>query len=189
MSSRFIHLELAVHPEQWVDWALNNKIDMRIINFIQYMPNHLHNFDPENQVSKTFACPRTWVFLSKLISDLQNTKLDEITSLIIGSVGEGVGREFQQFIKIYSRLAKFEEILVDPINAKLPESPAESYGSIGMLGTKITVENCGTVIKFIQRMPLDFQILIVKNINKINPEVYKSPKLSEWKSNVVREIG
>ncbi|MHA1754665.1 MAG: ATP-binding protein, partial [Candidatus Odinarchaeia archaeon] len=112
MQSRLIHLEIKADLSAWVNWAMQNDIDYRIIAFLQFKPDLLHKFNPSHN-DITFPCPRTWHFLSKLIKNwktIPNTKLP----LLTGTVSEGVGIEFKIFCDIFTTLPKIEDIIANP---------------------------------------------------------------------------
>ena len=95
--------------DEWINWAINNDMDSRIIGFVSWKPSNLHivNFDD----GQKFTTERGWARLNTLIKGEDNfEKID----LISGSaIGEGIAREFLAFCKIQDTI-KLEEIIRNP---------------------------------------------------------------------------
>jgi len=100
LANRFIHFEMKVSFDDWMDWAVNNKIHQDIIGYLNFAKGDLNDFDPKSS-SRSFATPRSWTFVSDLIAD--DTLSDNvITDLVAGTVGEGLAIKF----KAHRRVAK-----------------------------------------------------------------------------------
>ena len=56
---RLFHVTMRADTEAWITWALQNKIDERIVGFIDQNRKHLFTFDPKAK-DPTFATPRGW---------------------------------------------------------------------------------------------------------------------------------
>ena len=67
LASRFVHLEIKVDPSDWCEWGAANGIAPETLFFIQLRPELLHQFDPQSREA-AFACPRTWEFVSNVVS-------------------------------------------------------------------------------------------------------------------------
>ena len=108
MQSRMIHLNLMVDTESWLEWANTHNVDHRVISFIKFRPELLHKFNPSH-ADNTFASPRTWEFLSKIIVDKKEfTKTDH--AVLVGTVGEGPATEFRAFCDVYKDLPTIEDM-------------------------------------------------------------------------------
>lgn len=111
LCSRFLHFVLQPPaPDDWINWALNNGIDDRIVGFIQAFPNALFRFKATDK-TKAYPTPRTWKFASDLIKEEKS--LDIIHLLVSSAVGKGTATEFINFLKLAKQLP-FEEILKNP---------------------------------------------------------------------------
>ena len=99
---------MRIDVAQWVQWANANKLDHRVIAYIQSVPDNLHKFDPDHN-DKTFACPRTWEFVSKLIKNTPGS-LQPKLPLLAGTVSEPIARAFIIYTEVISkeRQAKIE---------------------------------------------------------------------------------
>jgi hypothetical protein len=103
--SRFIHIEVLPHVEEWLQWAVQNGIEERVIGFIKFRGDMLLQVRPD-RVSVNFPCPRAWEFLSTLLK--AGVPAEEAAE---AAVGIGAAAEFKGWLEIYKRLPDVEGIL------------------------------------------------------------------------------
>jgi hypothetical protein len=176
--SRIIHFEMAANTEAWLAWANKNKIDFRITSFINFKPELLHKFDPSHN-DKTFACPRTWEFLSKMI--IGWNKIDRSkTALIAGTVSEGVGREFMGFCQIFQKLPTIQRILANPTGFTIDNEPSIRYAISGLLSNHLSDANGDVLMKAINRLPIEFQVICLQGAIVRDRSVGKSKAVRTW---------
>jgi hypothetical protein len=180
MQSRLIHLNLIIKHKEWLDWANENGIDHRITSFIEFKPGLLHSFNPDHK-DNTFASPRTWEFASKLIKDKSEITL-LMTKILAGTIGEGAAREFKGFTDVYESLPKIREIMANPTTVPINTSPDVMFAITGMVSHEVTKDNIEPLMKFVERLPLEFQIITWISSIKRNKEVYGFPAIKEWVS-------
>jgi hypothetical protein len=185
MQSRLIHLKLAVDKDQWIEWAYKNKIDHRIISFIQFKPELLHKFDPKHS-DNTFPCPRTWHFLSRLIH--KQPQLQSKLALVIGTVGEGPAYEFTEFCKIFDKLPSTKQILANPESVKVPDEPSILYAISGLVATLINKNNIAKLFSIINQMPAEFQVITLQNTIRENRELFGVPEVQNWMATAAKEL-
>jgi MoxR-like ATPase len=109
LANRFIHQELKVDFNSWLDWAAENKIHKDVVGYISFAKQDLYDFDAKS-ASRAFATPRTWTFVSELLYDNELDD-DTATNLIAGTVGEGLAVKFAAHRKVAGRMPKPEDIL------------------------------------------------------------------------------
>jgi hypothetical protein len=179
MQSRLVHFELATDVEAWTEWASKNKLDFRVISFVHNLPDKLHAFDP-NHSDKTFACPRTWEFVSKILTVAGSTPLRDLLPLIAGTIGEGAAREFIMYTETLSEMATIDEILRDPLNAKLKDEPSLLYAASHLVATHAKKANIDTLMKFVSRMPFEFETITLQNILRREESLKDEPVIQDW---------
>ncbi len=162
MQSRLVHLELQTDLKSWIAWASKNGIDHRIIAYVQQKPENLHKFDPKHN-DKTFACPRTWEFASKLIIN-EPDNIKDYTALLCGTIGKGIGREFITWSNMYTEIPSFDEIKKDPKGCKLPDEPAIKYAISHLIAANVSEKNLDMVFPYIERLPVEFETITLQNI-------------------------
>lgn len=177
MQSRLMHLEVDISSEDWLAWAYGANVDPRVTSYIAFAPDKLHEFDPKHH-DKTFPCPRTWDFMSKYgkANDLNAEHLPAMA----GIIGEGPARAFLGYCDIGSKLPSYAAILAKPDTLDVPDEPSALYFTCGTLASKTTVKDLPTIVKYIERMSMEFQIICFRDMFKRTPEVKKEPVMRKW---------
>jgi hypothetical protein len=178
MQSRMIHLNLMVDPEAWLDWANASDIDHRVISFIKFRPELLHKFNPSH-ADDTFASPRTWEFLSKIISDkIKFSKTDH--AVLTGTVGEGPATEFRAFCEVYKDLPNIEDMIENPTTVTIPNEPGHQYAMTTLISHHANDDTIEPLMIVIKKLPIEFQVVVLKDIYSIAPELKQNPIIQDW---------
>ena len=109
LANRFIHQEMKVDFPSWQEWAVMNKIHKDVVGYLSFAKQDLYDFDAKS-ASRAFATPRSWSFVSQLLSD-ENVDDDTLTNLIAGTVGEGLAVKFMSHRKVAGRMPNPKDIL------------------------------------------------------------------------------
>jgi hypothetical protein len=124
LANRFVHIELKADFKSWHLWAFENKVHPQVVGYLERFPNHLYDFDPKAN-ERSFATPRSWVFVSELVQDSEDGEDDlseiELKDLVAGTVGQGKAHEFMVFRKYAHSLPKATDILSGEVT-KLSDS-------------------------------------------------------------------
>jgi hypothetical protein len=180
MQSRLIHLNLVTSHDDWLEWANNNGIDHRVISFIKFRPERLHTFDP-NHNDDTFACPRTWSFLSDIIK--HTSKFDYVDyALMSGTVGQGPATEFKAYCDIYTSLPTIEDMINNPTGVKLPgnSEPDKQYAITTLISHNMNADNIDALIKVTGKLPPEMQLLTLKDVYSKTPDLKGHPLIIKW---------
>jgi hypothetical protein len=119
LANRFVHLELRTDYEDWLNWATLNRIHEQVVGYVGFAKQDLYDFDPKG-ASRSFATPRSWSFVSELLSD-ETLPENTLTDLIAGAIGEGLAVKFMAHRKVAKQMPKPEDILngkIDKISIK-----------------------------------------------------------------------
>ena len=108
LANRFVHIELRVDYEDWMQWATLNRIHPDVVGYVTFAKQDLYDFDPKGS-SRSFATPRSWSFVSQLLSD--SLPESTLTDLVAGAVGEGLAVKFMNHRKISGQLPNPSDIL------------------------------------------------------------------------------
>ena len=117
--------------DDWTDWAVANKIDSKIIGFINFKPSNLHKVDFEDE--QKFTTERGWERLNNLIKGISDLKTLELVSS--SAISEGVAKEFVAFCKIQDKV-KLEEIIKNPEKLEAIKEISIKYFVITALAEK-----------------------------------------------------
>lgn len=112
LANRFVHLELRVDFEDWLNWAVENKINKDVVGYISFAKQDLYDFDPKT-ASRAFATPRSWAFVSELLDD--DISEATLADLVSGAIGEGTAVKFMAHRKVASRMPNPSDILAGKV--------------------------------------------------------------------------
>lgn len=140
LANRFTHVELEANFEDWQKWAINANVHADVVGFLSYHKQHLFTFDPKSP-DKAFATPRSWAFVGDLISDNLPESLN--TTLVAGTVGEGLAIEFQQHRKVSSKLPKPDDVLTGKVKDLHVKEISAMYS--------LTISMCYTLQEWVKR--------------------------------------
>jgi hypothetical protein len=124
LANRFIHIEMRADFTAWVDWAVNHDVHKDVVGYLSFAKQDLYDFDAKS-ASRSFATPRSWVFVSELLED---EDLDDTTAtdLIAGTVGEGLAVKFMAHRKVAGKLPNPEDVLSGKVkDLKIDEVSAQ----------------------------------------------------------------
>lgn len=178
VKSRFASiLELEVNVDDWVDWAIEQDMPVELIAFIRFRPNLLHDFKPTGDIVNT-PNPRTVAYVGKML----NAGLSDNVSyeVISGAAGEGFAAEFLGFLKIYRDLPDIEKLIADPDNTDVPTEPSMLFAICGALSAKANKKNFANIIRYTDRLPAEFQVLLVKDAIKTSKSLADTKVFSDW---------
>lgn len=178
LQSRLVHIELEVDHKEWVEWANTNGIHHYITSYINFKPGQLYAFKPDHS-DKTYACPRTWEFADRILKVTEDGDHDRLV-LLSGTVSEGVAREFLGFTKIYQELPTMARLMSDPEGIKVPDEPSILFALTGSISHNATMENFGNLAKFINRLPMEFQVVCLRETLQRNNEMKKHEAIRKW---------
>ena len=65
LANRLLHIEILSDFDSWYEWALQHKIDKRILGYLAFDNSRL-NVEPDIE-ELAFPTPRSWEFVSKLL--------------------------------------------------------------------------------------------------------------------------
>lgn len=171
MQSRVVHLEMEANLKDFMDYAVKADFDSRILGFLEFQPSKLHSFKPDHN-DKTFACPRTWEFASRLIKGKPLERLS--LPLLAGTLSEGVAVELHTFIKEFQHLPRYEQILESPKTLAIPPEPSTKYALITMLADKVVYDDLDKIFQFVERLPAEFQAVFFRTLYRKDPKFKKS---------------
>jgi len=115
LANRFIHLEVITNLKEFKSYALEHKIDDRIISFLNFRPKLLHKIDKN---SPSWPSPRSWTIADDLL---------KAAISIDPAIGEAAASEFRSFCKIYKTLPDIEPILKGKSSPEFPEDLSAKY--------------------------------------------------------------
>jgi hypothetical protein len=102
------------------------------------------------------------------------------TKVLAGTVGEGAAREFKGFTEVYESLPKISSIISNPTGVVINNSPDVLYATTGLIAHEVNKANINQIMQFVNRLPLEFQMITWISSIKRNREIYSLPAIKEW---------
>lgn len=178
VKSRFCSIiELNPDLNDWVAWALGAGIPTELIAFIRYRSDFLHDFKPTADITNS-PCPRTLHNVGKLMQVGLPPELEY--DVFSGAAGEAFAAEFTGFLRIFRTLPNPDLIMMDPDKAEVPSDPATLYALCGALSRKASDNTMERIVRYANRMPADFSVLLIKDCKDLNPDVLNTRAYIEW---------
>jgi hypothetical protein len=176
LKERFGMVELAI-PEidSWIEWAVKHDVDTRIITYLKFQPQFLYKFEPKGKDKN--ANPRSWVFLSKHIREIENN-YDKIFIKAGQFVGEGIASQFTAYCKL-ARKIDIDELIKNPAKMKDFWEKAKEidikYAVVSGVSEKYRqnpklFDSVATLTGYIEP---EFAILLLRIVKEMNPNDFR----------------
>jgi len=180
LANRFVHFEMEVDVDDWRFWAYESGIDEKIIAYISYKNEHLFTFDAKND-SKSFATPRSWEYVDKILKS--NISEELLLETISGTISKEVAVGFLSFIKVMKRLPNIDEILKSgegEYSGDVDVLYALSVGLVsGVLKDK-TDENIDNLLNYTLDLKSEFAVMIVQDLQRNGVTMEHSEVFKKW---------
>ena len=178
LRDRFSHYELDVNYEDWCNWAAKNKLDPTVVSFIQYRTNLLYNFSADEYA---FPTPRSWHFVSKLLSTLPDDRSTQSSFFSVASlVGDGPAGEFIAFKEVADSLPDIDGLINKPETYKKDDNPAILYALTGAVAARASDDKMENIMKVNKKLPVEFQVILVKGALAVEQDLRKNPEVKKW---------
>lgn len=184
--NRFVWLFMESDAAQWIEWALKEKIDHKIIDFIATFPTYL-NKKNSNDLDAT---PRSYERIAKAYAYYKSQEDIPRTiflNILKGNIGQTLGEELLHFLeKDYLPLISYEDLMCgeDVSERILQNISQENHTRLYLAAQKIFYEiekhieatNQEVVItrlmKLLDHYPVDLKIGLMKDMRKSYPHLY-----------------
>jgi hypothetical protein len=135
LGNRFTQVNYVPDFKSWKEWAID-KIDPRIIDFLEFNQEYFYNLDDDPEKS-IFASPRSWEAASNNLALLMQDAKDEgyrissrdVVEVVGSDVGLDIATELGAFLRLLETFRKedIEKILKNPDKAPLPKKAGTGY--------------------------------------------------------------
>jgi MoxR-like ATPase len=116
--NRFVHIEVRVDFDDWQTWALGAKVHPDVVGYLTAFKDQLFQFEP-GSAARGFATPRSWHFVSDIVTANPDMSEQVGLGLICGAVGDGSGIQFMEHRRHAADLPHSDDIL----NGRLKKMP------------------------------------------------------------------
>ena len=170
---RRITVPMGVDKKEWLPWAKEAGIHVKVRSAIEWRGALLYSFDPKSK--GTNPTPRGWQKLSNILYQMDHDghDVDILEMLAPGCVGEGAWAVTKGFWDHEENLASHEEILADPEGAKLPGGGRDSGD--GPSGQWAMASNISYELSLMksknQHLPVSDAEALITYINRFDDEI------------------
>jgi len=173
---RLLFLDVEVDVDDAVSYLSSVGVNSVITGFMRYRPELLLKVDRDNnQGSSPRAYERLNTILNMNLNDVD--KREAVASL----VGDGICAEFYGFMKVHNELVSFEDIVANPMSAKISEDPAVNYALSSLISSKVNEKNIGAVLQYLNRLPhQEFAVLTMKDAISRTPSIKSTKEFRAW---------
>jgi Ni,Fe-hydrogenase III small subunit len=84
------------------------------------------------------------------------------------------------FIELFHSMGSLDEIIADPVNAKLPTEPSTRYAVCTALGRLATKKNFAPIVTYAERLPREAQILVVHDATTRDEALKNTATYGKW---------
>jgi len=177
LANRFVHLPIAcslpslsldaegidVDFAQWKEWAFEHGVSEEVLAFLNYRQNLV--WKPTGQVA--YPTPRMWAdYVSIIVKEIG---LDY--KAIAGCIGDGPAAEFTAFCRVKGEMPDPDKIMKGE-DVAAPTRPDVTYALCGALAVRViksrnrksAPEIAENVMKYTMKLPVEFQVLLLKDI-------------------------
>jgi hypothetical protein len=190
LKDRFVTImELISSLEDWITWAIKNKLPYEIISYVRYCPEILDEWKPTPDFSRT-PTPRGIFGVAKMLRAGIPSKLQ--LKMIAGAIGKSRATGLVGFLKVYNDLINPDEVILDPAKASIPTEPGHIYALCGALAARATQSTIENIITYANRFSDpkefsdgetmdEFSVLLVRDaVAKERNKLSKCRKFAEW---------
>jgi len=181
LANRFVHFEMEVDFDDWKAWAYGVGIESAIIGYLAYDKSMLFTFDPTSN-EKAFATPRSWEYVDSIVKSGIDTEL--ILDSISGAVGREAAVGYSSFKKVMKQLPDLNTILDGTLTELSEDDPkvlmALAIGLVNTLRENPSDDAIENVLDFSLKLPGEFAIMLVKDMQQNGLDVEGSAAWGEW---------
>jgi hypothetical protein len=163
----------------WVEWAYKDGQPAKLIAFCRKNSKALFDFNPTMDLVNS-SMPRTVAELGHWI----NTGIPESIKMQVYSscCGDGFATEYIAFERVADRLQDPDEIINDPMNAKIYESKDLDliYITVCSLAVRANKRNFENIIKYADRLEKEYGVLMMQDIINKDRTLIQTKTFKEW---------
>jgi hypothetical protein len=162
----------------WLDWANNQLPGERphhlTISFASRQPDLVFR-DAVPPGDDPFCTPRTLVLMDRDLQALRTPEdiakdrlpMDQVArEVCAGWIGGGESAQYFVHLRYADELPDISDIERDPMRAKLPEKRDAQMVAAFMLAHNVNDKNAANVLRYIERMNIEMQVLAVRTITQ-----------------------
>jgi len=189
LSNRMCHLQIDVDFDAWKQWAVDQKLDLRVIGFLSNRQDYLCTFNGGND-DVAYATPRSWEMVSNVLLEGSYASPKQAYALIAGLVGIGVANEFCSWCRTHATLPDVSKI-VKGESQPVPTTPDALYATVRLFASAVgdckDVEKTRALVAFSTKFPPDYTATFFKEMlakgEAVKRRLLQIPEFVRWVGN------
>ena len=184
------------NAEEWLYWANANNVHPYVQTFVHEYQDCLASyldgnqkdnpyiFNPKN-TELSFVSPRSLEKCSIIVEKRDILGENMTMCALAGTIGKSAAAQFSAMLQLGDRLPKFEDVLKNPDNIKIPDEVSAQLILMFQSTNKIKTQmDCSKFMTFVQRIPqLETQAvffsMVLKN-EKTKMIACKNKTITDW---------
>lgn len=186
LKQRFVPLTLETDHAEWTHWALRGALSPYVAAYLRWRPSNLLVEQPSPDLTGS-PNPRNWEWVSRILGT--GLADDILAEALTGVLGLEVGTDFLTFLRVANALPDLSRIGTSPDSVPVPTDPMILYAAVGsvlQLSDQLPHDN---VLRYVERMPEEFQVLFVTFASSKGAGVCDSPAFAAWTVRHQRALG
>lgn len=165
--------------EEWVDnFAMPQNLDPIMIQYLRYAQKAATPVFDQYDANADFSpTPRQWELVSKVPGCLPDSLF---YAAVAAKVGDGPAAGYTAFRGMYMNLVSYEDVVLDPKGAPVPEKLDCLYAITGSLANNVTANTIDRVVEYIGRLPKDFEVMFWMDARKKTPALKGTKAFMKW---------
>lgn len=153
-----------------------------VLAFLKSKPELVHDWDSERLVNCSF---RTWRDASAYFNTIPPGRERDLS--LRGSIGD-VTTALVEYERVLNTLPKVELITTNPDAVDVPTEMSHQYFIATVVSRAMTEANSDTVMRYVRRLPKEFQVLVVSAAKDRDPKVYRSQSVQDFYLELANDI-
>lgn len=193
LQSRVVHFELdtesSTYFKEFMEDVVIGQWDGRVMAYLNQYPSKLMDFRPDHN-EKTFCCPRTWEFISRLLTcdGKPATVSNDDIPLFAGTITSGVAVDFVNFCQVYLNLINVRQILRDPRGIEVPYNADLKWATITHMTENVTDETFDDLCTYANRFSMDYRVLFYRSAMVRHSHLRQHPAFARSMSELSRYL-
>jgi len=191
LRNRFGHIEVTSSEDDMCDYANAQGWSPLITGFFRFSPPSINEFEQHSESEEekkrvslvrthnAFGTPRSWDAVNRLLTAAKGD-INRAKHLIIGTVGQELAAKFMGYAEYYKDLPDLNKLIKAPNDFNVPENPGMQYAICSGLAAKADMKNIKNIIKYVIRLPAEFQATCVKDALSRQPMIGGTTAFAEW---------
>jgi len=178
LQDRFSHYEVVLDPEGLERHFMNKGVDTMVTSFLHMHRDYMHKRPDKGDSNWAWPTPRSWEKVSntRKLGPPEGLKFN----LYAADVGEAASTSFISHEKVASQVPDPEDCINKPDKARVPENPSAKYAIACSLVYYATAENFGSIMQYMSRVGVEFQVIVVKEATASKPELIDTKAFTDF---------